>query len=117
VGLILLPLARNEIHPTSLAKQTGGSAEPRDSTMLKTTIFPLLAATLLAFPAIAQSTKPVAADQKQCADQFKAADLNNDGVLDRTEIGNAKQGLPASLANKDRVPRTEFMAVCSKRAS
>ena len=79
--------------------------------MLKTTIFPFLAATLLAFPAIAQSTKPVAADQ------FKAADLNNDGVLDRMEIGNAKQGLPASLANKDRVTRTEFMAVCSKHAS
>jgi hypothetical protein len=37
-----------------------------------------------------------------------------DGVLTRTEIGNPKQTLPASLANKDRVTRTEFMAVCSK---
>lgn len=40
-----------------------------------------------------------AADQKQCADQLKAADLNNDGVLSRTEIGNARQSLPSSLAN------------------
>jgi hypothetical protein len=77
----------------------------------------ILAATLFALPAIAQNTKPVAADQKQCADQFKAADLNNDGVLDRTEIGNAKSTLPASLTNKDRVTRTEFMTVCSKNAS
>ena len=58
-----------------------------------------------------------AANQKQCTDQFKAADLNNDGVLSRTEIGNAKSSLPSSLANKDRVTRKEFMAVCSKRAA
>jgi hypothetical protein len=38
-------------------------------------------------------------------------------VLSRTEIGNAKQTLPGSLANKDRVTRTEFMAICSKNAS
>jgi hypothetical protein len=84
--------------------------------MLKT-ISLILAATLLASPAIAQSAKPVAADQKQCTDRFKAADLNNDGVLDRTEIGSAKQSLPASLTSKDRVTRSEFMAVCSKNAS
>ena len=58
-----------------------------------------------------------AADQKQCADQFKAADINNDGVLSSTEIGNAKQTLPASLANKKRVTRKEFMSVCAKNAS
>lgn len=76
----------------------------------------LLTAVIFALPATAQKAKPVA-DQKQCADQFKAADLNNNGVLDRTEIGNSKQTLPASLSNKDRVTRTEFMAVCSKNAS
>ena len=26
----------------------------------------------------------VAADQKQCADQFKAADINNDGIIVRS---------------------------------
>jgi hypothetical protein len=83
--------------------------------MLKISI--LLAAAMFALPALAQGTRPVAADQKQCADRFKTADLNNDGVLSRTEIGNAKQTLPGSLANKDRVTRTEFMAICSKNAS
>ena len=58
-----------------------------------------------------------AAAQKQCADQFKAADINNDGVLSSTEIGNAKQTLPASLANKNRITRKEFMSVCAKNAS
>jgi Ca2+-binding EF-hand superfamily protein len=83
--------------------------------MLKT-ISLVLTAALFVLPAFAQNTKPVAADQKQCDDQFKAADINNDGVLDRTEIGSAKQTLPASLSNKDRVTRTEFMAVCPKNA-
>jgi Ca2+-binding EF-hand superfamily protein len=72
---------------------------------------PMLLAAALLFVLPAQ-----AADQKQCADQFKAADLNNDGVLSRTEIGNAQQALPSSLANKERVTRKEFMAVCSKGA-
>lgn len=82
------------------------------------TIYLLLAAgALFALPATAQETRRVAADQKQCADQFKAADLDNDGVLSRTEIGNAKQTLPSSLANKDRVTRKQFMAVCSKGAA
>jgi Ca2+-binding EF-hand superfamily protein len=83
--------------------------------MLKISMF--LAAAMFALPALAQGAKPVAADQKQCTDRFKTADLNNDGVLSRTEIGNAKQTLPASLANKERVTRTEFMAICSKNAS
>jgi len=72
---------------------------------------------LFALPANAQNTQRTTADQKQCSDQFKAADLNNDGVLSRTEIGNAKQTLPSSLANQDRITRKQFMAVCSKGAS
>jgi hypothetical protein len=83
--------------------------------MLKSALF-LMTTTLLALPAIAQTRQP-AADQKQCADTFKAADLNNDGVLSSSEIGNAKQTVPASVANKDRVTQTEFMAACSKGAS
>ena len=85
--------------------------------MLKTSSIALVAIAMFLGPATAQQAKPMAADQKQCADQFKAADLNNDGVLNRTEIGNAQQTLPASLANKDRVTRAQFMAVCSKNAS
>ena len=85
--------------------------------MPKTLSMLLAVGTLFALPANAQNAQRIAADQKQCADQFKAADLDNDGVLSRTEIGNAKQTLPASLANKDRITREEFMAVCSKGAS
>ena len=76
----------------------------------------LIAACLAALPAAAQQGR-AAADEKRCADQFKAADLDNDGVLSRSEIGNAKQNLPASLANRDRVTRSDFMAVCAKKAS
>ena len=81
------------------------------------TLSMLLAVGLFALPANAQDAQRVAADQKRCADQFKAADLDNDGVLSRTEIGNAKQTLPSSLANQDRITRKQFMAVCSKGAS
>jgi Ca2+-binding EF-hand superfamily protein len=77
----------------------------------------LVVGALFALPANAQNTQRITADQKQCSDQFKAADLNNDGVLSRTEIGNAKQTLPSSLANQDRITRKQFMAVCSKGAS
>jgi hypothetical protein len=97
--------------------QTGGSAESgKVPTMLKTTCV-VLAATLLALPAAAQDRDRAAAAQKQCDDQFKAADLNNDGVLSRTELGNAKQALPAALANKSRLTRKEFMDACSKNAT
>ena len=54
-----------------------------------------------------------AADQSTCADQFKAADLNNDGMLSSSEIGNAKRKVPAGIAGKDRVSRTDFMAACT----
>jgi hypothetical protein len=43
--------------------------------MLKTITLLLLGTTIFALPALAQNTKPVAADQKQCTDQFKAADI------------------------------------------
>ena len=72
---------------------------------------------LITSSALAQNAQRTGADEKQCADQFKAADLNNDGVLDRTELGNAKQTLPSSLANKGRVTRQQFMVVCAKNAS
>ena len=82
--------------------------------MLRTT-YAIVAVAILALPASAQSSKPT--NQKQCEDQFKAADLNNDGLLSSSEIGNAKKNLPSSIANKDRVSRADFMAICGKRAS
>ncbi|MFZ0853636.1 MAG: hypothetical protein WAO08_31125 [Hyphomicrobiaceae bacterium] len=58
-----------------------------------------------------------AADQKQCADQFKAADLNNDGTIVRSEMGNAAGTMPTSLNNKSRISRKEYMAACAKDAT
>jgi hypothetical protein len=77
-------------------------------------IVPLfLVVATVSFPLPAQN----AIDEKQCWEQFKAADLDNDGVLRASEIGSFKENLPASLANKDKVTRAEFMAVCGKKAS
>jgi hypothetical protein len=69
----------------------------------------------VSFPLPAQNATPI--DEKQCWEQFKAADLDNDGVLTASEIGSFKENLPASLASKDKVTRAEFMAVCGKKAS
>jgi len=63
----------------------------------------------------AQTGNPI--DEKQCADQFEAADLNKDGMLSKNEVGNFKQSLPTSLADKNEMTRVEFIAVCGKRAS
>jgi hypothetical protein len=85
--------------------------------MLKSTICLLAVAAACTVPAVAQGSKQTATDKKQCEDQFKAVDIDNNGELSSTEIGNAKPALPASLTNKDRVTRSEFMGVCGKRAS
>ena len=58
----------------------------------------------------------LAASSKQCTDQFKAADLNNDGVIDRSEMGSARDTIPASLNNKNRITKKEYMSACSKVA-
>ena len=68
--------------------------------------FVLAASFLLAVPA------SHAADQAICADQFKSADLNNDGTLSGSEIGNAKDKLPAAVVGRNSVNRVDFMAAC-----
>jgi hypothetical protein len=75
----------------------------------------VLIATLVCGSLWAQSA--LAADQKQCADQFKAADLNNDGVIARSEMGSSPNMIPASLSNKSRISRKEYMAACTKAAA
>jgi len=67
--------------------------------------FVLAASFLLAVPASH-------ADQAICADQFKSADLNNDGTLSGSEIGNAKDKLPAAVVGRNSVNRIDFMAAC-----
>jgi hypothetical protein len=66
---------------------------------------------------LAAAQGALAADQKQCADQFKAADLNNDGVIVRSEMGSSPSMMPASLNNKARIRRKEYMAACTKEAA
>jgi hypothetical protein len=83
-----------------------GPTTKRASDMYRFT-FVLAANFLLAVPA------SHAADQATCADQFKAADLNNDGVLSASEIGNAKDKLPAAVVGKNTVNRIDFMAACT----
>ena len=78
--------------------------------MSKTTTF--LLATLVLGSVSAQGA--LAADQKQCADQFKAVDLNNDGVIVSSEMGSAPNMIPASMHNKSRISRKEYMAACAK---
>jgi hypothetical protein len=67
----------------------------------------VIAALLAAIPALAQQ------NSSECADRFKATDLNNDGVITHTEIANARQ-LPPALAKESLVSRNEFMAACAK---
>ncbi len=75
----------------------------------------LIAALVFALPIAAHSA--VALDQKKCADQFKAADLNNDGVIDRSEMGNARRTIPQSLTNKSRISRKDYVSACGKLAA
>ena len=79
------------------------------------TAYTLLAFLMLAVPAAAQIIKPTTADQKECADRFKQADINNDGTLDNAEIGSAKDIVPAALANRSSIARADFLAACSKK--
>jgi hypothetical protein len=75
----------------------------------------LLIATVVLGSFVAQGA--LAADQKQCADRFKAADLNNDGVIVRSEMGSAPNMIPASVSNKSRITRKEYIAACTKVAA
>ena len=80
--------------------------------MSKTT---LLLASLVLGSFAAQGA--LAADQKRCAEQFRAADLNNDGMIVSSEMGSAPNMIPASQNNKSRISRKEYMAACTKEGA
>jgi hypothetical protein len=68
-----------------------------------------------ALPLLIAVQSASALDQKKCTEQFKAADLNNDGTLSRSEMGSAAKGMiPASLNNQNRISRKEYMSACAK---
>ena len=66
---------------------------------------------VVSLPVVAQEQK--ASSDSECADRFKAADRNNDGVLTITEIPNFKE-MPPSLAKESLVSRHQFIATCAK---
>ena len=77
----------------------------------------IVALLLATIPALSQDEKAAAASESECADKFKAADINNDGVLTITEIPKAQQMPPALAKEKSLVSRHEFMAACAKMPS
>jgi hypothetical protein len=78
----------------------------------------LIALTVVGFcvsPAFAQ-TKTPAGQQKSigdCTANFKAADKNADGRLNKAEIKGSSKVVPTSLATKDSVTQQEFMTACN----
>jgi hypothetical protein len=77
----------------------------------------IVALVLGALPALSQDVKAPAASASECADKFKAADINKDGVLTVTEIPKVQQIPPALAKNPSLVGRQEFMAACGKMPS
>ena len=59
--------------------------------------------------ALAQEGTP----EGECANRFKASDLNGDGVLTPTEIPKAAQ-LPPALAKEVLIARKQYVAECAK---
>lgn len=55
------------------------------------------------------STSKSAAD---CDASFKAADKNNDGKLDQTEMNSAKSSIPASLQSASSITHAQFSTAC-----
>jgi hypothetical protein len=74
----------------------------------------LTAILLTAIPAFAQQN--TTAVEAECAEKFKATDLNNDGVITHTEIAKAQQ-LPPTLAKESLVSRNAFMWACAHMVS
>ena len=67
----------------------------------------------MGIPVLAQDDKNIGSLESECADRFKASDLNNDNVLTPTEIRNAQQ-LPPTLAKESLISRKEYLAACVK---
>ena len=80
----------------------GGRSQPETITV-RTAI--LTAVLLTAIPAFAQ--QKTTAVEAECAENFKATDLNNDGVITHTEIAKAQQ-LPPTLAKESLASRNAF---------
>jgi hypothetical protein len=73
----------------------------------------VLAIILVSAPALTQGEKTFATPDSACADGFKSADKNTDGVLTQSEFSGA-QNLSPELKKGGLVSRNEFLAACAK---
>ena len=87
-----------------LSAVSGGRPQP-ETTTVRTAI--LTAVLLTAIPAFAQQN--TTAVEAECAEKFRATDLNNDGVITHTEIAKAQQ-LPPALA-KESSGKSQYLHV------
>jgi hypothetical protein len=71
----------------------------------------LVAILLTTLPALPQGVT----SEQRCADAFKLADKNTDGVLTHTEVRDV-QKIPPALAKEPLVSRQQFVAACAKMA-
>lgn len=75
-------------------------------------------AALSATPALAQVTKPAGtvATKAQCLANFDAADANNDGMLNSTEIDRSRRVIPTNLGAREEISKTDFVKSCNALA-
>jgi Ca2+-binding EF-hand superfamily protein len=78
----------------------------------------LVSLTLSLAPAFAQikdpsSTPKAAKSAAECQENWKAADKNKDGRLEKSEIDAATQMIPASLSTNATISQQEFLSACS----
>ncbi|MGE0765232.1 MAG: hypothetical protein AB7L90_02100 [Hyphomicrobiaceae bacterium] len=69
-------------------------------------------------PANAQVTQPAGTVQSksQCQANFRAADYNGDGWLNRGEILSARSVVPTTLGSRDIISRSDFINTCNQIA-
>src|SRR5262245_7361504 len=84
------------------------------------TLWPVLAivAIALAVPANAQTSDRdvppggLARNDAECLAQFREADENGDGFLNRAEVSESRSLIPTQLSNQDRISRQDFLSAC-----
>jgi hypothetical protein len=64
-------------------------------------------------PAATTAPSAMTKTRAQCDADWKMADKNNDGKLDKTEMDAAKSMVPASLTSSTTVSMQEFVTACS----
>lgn len=65
-------------------------------------------------PAFAQTATPSgeARSLADCQSNFKAADMNGDGVLSKSEMDASAKVVPAALSSMDSISMSQFMLEC-----